>query len=428
MSDVFVKNIPSIQNHEFKHRSVSSSESLNELEKQSFNDILDLFNKANVLQKEIYEMNTASNIEATCYSKRLEETQAKLNQLEEQYNNIIADKDEYKYITRYAFDAFIEENSPYAANIDTNTSDIIAHVASSVSKTRLYDDTYDETVIPPSLKVYIGPDSFNTDNEHILSIEDSNINNAFDGNLSTTWFRKVITDTSVEYIENEVVVGLPEDIITSRQVNQIILYPYPSGYVDVVDVQYKSNGAWNTVSGFYEHAGAEEEEYKDIFNNTLTRHSIKNSSNLRFNFSSLQTNQIRVKLRQRNYIADIENNRRVWYLGIRDLDVNYNRYTRDHSEFSMIFDFPEVENNIKIYDVEVQCNNTFYGANYNDLTNEHPNIYREFFYYDSSGNTHKISASTPFILNGHKLLVKFTIEGIAETPNIHNCKVKYKLA
>jgi hypothetical protein len=428
MSEVFVKNIPSIQSHEFKYRGMSSSEELNELERQAFSDILDLFNKANILQKDMYEMNMAANIEANCYAKRLEETQTKLAQLEEQYNNLIAGSGDYKYLTRYAFDAIAESNSPYTAIIDKNTADITAAIVNSVSNTRIYDETYDETIVPPSLKVYIGPDSFNTDNEHILSIEDSNVNNAFDGNLGSTWFRKVITDTTVESIENEVIIGLPEDIITSRLVNQIIVYPYPSGYVDVMAVQYKTNGSWQNVPGFTNHAGVEEEEYQDTFGNTLVRHCIKDSSNLKFNFSSLQTNQIRIKLRQRNFIFDAENNRRVWYLGLRDLDVNYNRYTRDHSEFNMVFDFPETENNIKVYDVEIQCNNGFNQANQNELTNEQSSIYKEFFYYDSDGNTHKIASSCPFILNGHKLLTKFTVEGVAETPNIHSCKVKYKLS
>lgn len=419
--DVSIKNIPSIQEVNFKYRSISSSEQLNGTQKEVFNDILDLFNKANRLQKEIYEVNMAANIEATCYAKRLEETKSELASLLEQYNNLLVDDEDFRYVTRYAFDATAESSSPYAAVIDNNTADIISNIISSVSKTRLYDETYDETIVPPSLKSYIGPDTFSTvHNEHILSIEDSDINNAFDGNLSTTWFRKVITDTSMEYIENEVIIGLPEDIVTSRLVNQVILSPYPAGYVDVMGVQYKSNGSWQNVPNFNSHAGYEEETYTDLFGNTLTRGVIKNASSLKFNFASIQTNQIRVKLRQRNYTYDTENNRRIWYLGIRDLDVNYNRYTRDHSEFDMVFDFPEVTRNIKIYDVEVHYNNNFGTVN--------NNVYKEYFYFDSDGNTHKIAESSPFILTGHKLLVKFTIEGTEETPNIKYCKVKYKLS
>lgn len=419
--DLQIKNIPSIQEIEFKTREISDSHKLNQMQEQVFNDILDLFNKANTLQKEMYEMSVAANIESTCYAKRLEETLTKLSLIEEQYDNLLLAPEDFRTITRYAIDATVDELSPFSAVIDSNTNDIIANIISSVSKTRLYDDTYDETLIPPSLKIYVGPDSFNTDNEHILTIEDSDISNALDGNISTVWFRRIVTDTSVESIENEVVIGLPEDIITSRMVNQIILSPYPSGYVDIMNIEYKTNGAWQTIPGLEYHTCYSEEEYEDIFGNKYTRGVIKNAPNIKLNFKPIQTNQIRIKLRQRNYEYDAQNNRRVWYLGIRDLDVNYNRYTKDHSEFDMVFDFTETDKNIKIYDTEIFCNN-------NIDSSVLENIYKEYYYYDADGNTHKVSDSLPFILTGHKLMVRFTIEGTIDTPNINKCSVKYKLS
>lgn len=419
--DLQIKNIPSIQEIEFKTREISDSHKLNQMQEQVFNDILDLFNKANTLQKEMYEMSVAANIESTCYAKRLEETLTKLSLIEEQYDNLLLAPEDFRTITRYAIDATVDELSPFSAVIDSNTNDIIANIISSVSKTRLYDDTYDETLIPPSLKIYVGPDSFNTDNEHILTIEDSDISNALDGNISTVWFRRIVTDTSVESIENEVVIGLPEDIITSRMVNQIILSPYPSGYVDIMNVEYKTNGAWQTIPGLEYHTCYSEEEYEDIFGNKYTRGVIKNAPNIKLNFKPIQTNQIRIKLRQRNYEYDAQNNRRVWYLGIRDLDVNYNRYTKDHSEFDMVFDFTETDKNIKIYDTEIFCNN-------NIDSSVLENIYKEYYYYDADSNTHKVSDSLPFILTGHKLMVRFTIEGTIDTPNINKCSVKYKLS
>lgn len=419
--DLQIKNIPSIQEIEFKTREISDSHKLNQMQEQVFNDILDLFNKANTLQKEMYEMNVAANIESTCYAKRLEETLTKLSLIEEQYDNLLLAPEDFRTITRYAIDATVDELSPFSAVIDSNTNDIIANIISSVSKTRLYDDTYDETLIPPSLKIYVGPDSFNTDNEHILTIEDSDISNSLDGNISTVWFRRIVTDTSVESIENEVVIGLPEDIITSRMVNQIIISPYPSGYVDIMNVEYKTNGAWQTIPGLEYHTCYSEEEYEDIFGNKYTRGVIKNAPNIKLNFKPIQTNQIRIKLRQRNYEYDAQNNRRVWYLGIRDLDVNYNRYTKDHSEFDMVFDFTETDKNIKIYDTEIFCNN-------NIDSSVLENIYKEYYYYDADGNTHKVSDSLPFILTGHKLIVRFTIEGTIDTPNINKCSVKYKLS
>ena len=420
MSNLFVRNIPSIKEREFKYRAPMSSQQLNDVQTEAFNDILDLFNKANQLQKTIYEMNLATNIESICYTKRLEEAITNMNKVTEMYNNLTSTEHEFRTVTRYAFEAITSDDG-YSAVVDQNTNDIVSHIISSTSKTRLYDSTYDETLVPPSLQAYIGPDSFRVGG-NIYSIEDSDINNAFDGSDSTVWFRKVITSPDVEYIENEIVIGLPEDIITTRLMNQIIIKTFPVGFVDILDIKYKSNGAWQTIPGFTKHYGCKEYETNDIFGNPYSYHAINNASNVKFNFQNLQTSQIKIKLRQRNYDYDAENNRRIWYFGLRDVDVIYNIYTRDKSEFEMVYEFPETDRNIKVYDSEVFFNN----SNLTDDANF--GVSKEYFYYDSNGNTHKIPSTCPFVLQGHKLMVRYTIEGNQITPNIHMCNVKYKLA
>ena len=420
MSNLFVKNIPSIQEREFKYRAPMSSQELNTMQMEAFNDILDLFNKANQLQKTIYEMNLANNIESACYAKRLETAIINMNKMSEMYNNLTNADSDFRTITRYAFEASTMDDS-YGAVVDQNTNDIIAHIVSSTSKTRLYDSTYDETLVPPSLQAYIGPDDFKVGG-NIYSIEDSDINNAFDGNDSTVWFRKVITSPDVEYIENEIVIGLPEDIITTRLMNQIIIKPFPVGFIDIIDIKYKSNGAWQTIPGFTEYNGCAAYEASDIFGNSYTYHAINNASNVKFNFQNIQTSQLKIKVRQRNYEYDAENNRRIWYLGMRDVDVLYNIYTRDHSEFEMVYEFPETDRNIKVYDSQVFFNN----SNLTDDANF--GVSKEYFYYDSNGHTHKIPSTCPFVLQGHKLMVRYTIEGNQTTPNIYKCNIKYKLA
>lgn len=413
-NNIFINNIPSISDREFKYRTRMDSHELNSLQQEAFNDILDLFNKANKLQKTIYEMNLINSIESICYTKRLQEAVKLINELAEHYNNQYG-KDEYKMLTQYAFSA-TTINDGFNAIIDKNTNDIVAHIISSKSKTRLYDETYDTFLVPPSLQLYIGPDTFKVGGE-IYSIEDNDSSNALSGNDDAIWFRKVVTSPNVNYIDNEVVIGLPEDIITTRLINQISIKPFPVGYLDILDVRYKSKGSWQTIHGFNNHSCCNEYEDTDIFGNKFTYHCICNSPNIKFNFPDIMANQIKVKLRQRNYEYDAENNRRIWYLGLRDIDIVHNVYTRDHSQFEMVFDFKEKDRNIKVYDVLVFANN------YDTVTS----VTKEYFYYDENGNTHKIPSSCPFILNGHKLMVRFTIEGGQNTPNIYKCSVKYNL-
>lgn len=420
MSELFVRNIPSIKEREFKYRGRMNSHELNEVQQEAFNDILDLFNKANQLQKTIYEMNMASAVECACYAQRLEESRKQMAELQEKYNNLTSTEEDFRYLTQYGFEAKNPING-FEAVIDKNTNDVVAHIVSSHSKTRLYDATYNEALVPDSLQVFIGPDTFRT-GEKIFSIEDSNIKNAFDGNDSTIWVRKVVTTAEVESIENEIVIGLPEDIVTTRLMNQILLKVFPVGYLDIMDIKYKSNGAWTTIPGFSCHDGYAEETETDIFGNSYTIGCIRNASNMKFNFPALQTNQLKIKLRQRNYTYDAENNRRIWYLGLRDCDANFNVYTRDHSEFEMVYDFQEKDRTIKVYDTEIFFNNS------DKMDDDQFGIFREYFYFDADGNTHKIPSTCPFVLTGHKMMVRYTIEGRQETPNVHMCRVKYKLA
>lgn len=414
-----IRNIPEIKEMEIKARSKTDSHKLNERQEQVFRDILDLFNTANKLQKNIYELNLLSSIESRCYAERLKESLCEVKQLQEKYNNAFPATDGFKTITAYAMDASGDKSGYSSANICQETNDVTAAIASCTSKTRLYDPTYDETLVPPSLKLYIGPDSFHKDS-HILNIEDSEVSNALDGNVNSVWFRRILTDTSVTEIVNEFVIGLPEDIVTSRLVNQIIIYPFPTGWTDIMDVQYKSGGAWKTVDGFKTHEGFEEEEYTDIFGNRLIRGTIKDSPNLRLCFKPVQTNQIKVVLRQRHFTFDAANNRREWFVGIRDISVDYVRYSREESFFEMEYEFPKKEGSVKVYDTEIVCNNK-------PDPNVLKNIFKDYYYYDEENNPHKITDSLPFVLCGKKMKVRFTIDGTSDTPNICKCMVKYKI-
>jgi len=417
-SNLFIRNIPEIKDREFKYRTLMSSHELNALQKEAFTDILDLFNKANLLQKNLYEFNTANTIESSVYGKRLNDALLKVYQVKELYDNLKKDKDDFRYQSKFAYESENLDDS-YKAIIHNDSNDITANVISSVTKTRLYDETYDETLVPDNIQAYIGPDNFGI-GENIYTIEDSDVKNIFDGTTSNVWYRKITTNENVNYIENEIIIALPEDIVTTRLVNEIFIQPFPLGNMDIMDVLYKSNGAWVRIPGFETHFGIEEEDYLDSFGNSYTRKYIPNANNLRFDFKALNINQIKIKMRQRDFDYDSVLGRRIWYLGLRNVDVLYNRYSSDNSIFSTVFTFPETDKLIKIYDSEILFNNK-------KDDNSSFNIVKEYYYYDSSDNYHRISTTAPFILTGHKLMVKYYIESGEETPNIYITRVKYKL-
>lgn len=420
MSNYFIKNIPSIRKHEFKYRSKINSHDLNEVQEQSLNDILDLFNKANALQKTIYELQNSHELETFCYEQRLNVAITKLNELEENYHNLLNPETDFRTKTVYAYNAYTFDDV-YGAIINKNSNTITPYTLNSISKVRMYDETYGEYLVPDSLQAFVGPDDF-TVGGNIYSIEDSEIKNAFDGSKDTTWLRKITTSTNVNSIENEIVIALPEDIITSRLINEITINPFPSGMIDIMGVYYKSNGSWTLIPGFENYYNYTSETIYDIFNNPHTSNYIKEACDLRFNFKEVQTNQIKIKFRQNNFIYDEENDKRMFYIGLRDFNASYNTYSNDPSTFDMIFDFTELNNNIKIYDIDITFNNS------NISEDENFGITKEFFYFDSNDISHKIGESCPFILKGHKLRVQFKTDGSQIAPNVRCATVRYKLS
>lgn len=419
MSDLFIKNIPSIEKKEFKYRSKMNSHDLNSLQDEAFQDILDLFNKANMLQKTVYELQMAHGAETACYEYRVNEAVKELNTLRNNYQNLRLDDSEYREKTVYAFDAYTADDT-YGALIDKHSNSIIPSIVTSVSKMRIYDEAYDEYLIPESLQAFIGPDSFREGGD-IYSIEDSEVRNAFDGKYETTWLRKIITSTNVEEVEQEITIGLPEDIITTRLMNELLVCPFPSGYIDIVGIYYRSNGAWTMVPGFESHQGYTTELKYDAFGNAKEYSYISEAIDMRFNFPAVQTNQIKIKFRQKNYENDQENNRRIFYVGLRDVNACYNTYANYPSTFDMVFDFSETQRSIQIYDVIPEFNN----ANISDDDNF--GISKEYYYYDAQGFTHKIGDSLPFILRGHKMRVQFSTDGSQNIPNVRSATVKYKI-
>lgn len=419
MKSFKITDVPNIQKREFGYRDINSSDKLNEQQEEVFRDILLLFNKANALEREISTSSTALTIESTFYNRKIISMQEKIEELKE----ILENKDsDIKRISKTAAQATVNGDK-YDASIDYVSGDITSSLFSSVSKTRIQDDAYDSMVVPEQLKVMIGPDKF-YQNDHVLSVEDNEVNNMFDGDESTLWIRKIITDTSVNSVENEIVIGLPENIVTTRAINQVIIDPFPTGSFDIQDVMTKNNGSWTRIPEFGLRPDITEDIEYDVFDNAEVKTVLKESGKLKLCFADIFTNQLKIKIKQNNFIYDAENDRRIWYIGMKNVDVKYVKYIGSLSCFSMVYDFKETDKNIRIYDTNIILNNERFDSTKASAFN----ITKEYFSFDGDGNTHKISATTPFVLDGHKLMIKFTIQSgkNQNTPCVRKCTVLYK--
>lgn len=421
IDEVAISNIPSVKKRDISYRTVSSSKDQNEYQSEILGDVLDLFNKANKIEKSLNEALSIIDTENKHLQFKVNELQGMIAKLAQNYRNLTSpDPDAVKIITLYPDDITHDFNDPetVGAYIDLQNLDITMRPTQSLSKVGLYDEATDTTFLPSSLRVNIGPEDLKV-GPNILSITDNNPLNAFNGDPTSYWIRKVTTDNSISEIRCEMIVTLPEDIITTRDINTIILHPYPVNSLDIMGIYYKSGGAWNEIESLSTHSSSVFEEYADIFDLTYERPAIEDAPNIKLNFKEIGANQLKIVFRQRHYLQELPT-QRVFYLGAKNIQVLQNKYSKDYNTFDVTIDFPET-GNIVLQDTEIVLNNPTEMAGSANL------LQLDYFNIDSSNVTHKITDPIPFMLDSNKVLIKFKIYKGIVVPNIRAIKVKYKV-
>lgn len=133
---------------------------------------------------------------------------------------------------------------------------------------------------------------------------------AFNGVNDLYWVRKVEfpIDSRVDEVECELTVVVPEG--SSSNSNLLEILPYPNGALDVTELATASDLGNNfiRVDGF---------EPKD---NLVAR---------RYHFPSTVVDQVKIRLRQRNWIE--ENGKKVFYYGLQELGLKLIDYDKQFS-------------------------------------------------------------------------------------------------
>jgi hypothetical protein len=132
-------------------------------------------------------------------------------------------------------------------------------------------------------------------------------NYAFNGVNDLYWVRKVEfpIDSRVDEVECELTVVIPEG--SSSNSNLLEIIPYPNGALDVTELATASDLGNNfiRVNGF---------EPKD---NLIAR---------RYHFPSTIVDQVKIRLRQRNWVE--ENGKKVFYYGLQELGLKLVDYDK----------------------------------------------------------------------------------------------------
>ena len=392
-------------------RQKTDSQQLNQLHQDTLQDLLTLCNQANTLEKDMTYVKEVLSTENTFLRYRLNELEGQLVTLEQK----LAEQKEGEELLVYPLFSsnFQTSDELNPASVDLTYLSTTRLPMKITSKVSVYDETLQTTYLPPSLKLTYGPET-STIGKQIIQIEDNGAENALNGDPNTYWVRQYVCDASCHAVYCELIITLPEDALTTRNINTIKLLPYPVHALDVLSIEYRENGNWIPIPSFNEH----HHNLSDRLELKETVTAITKSPNLQFNFKRIQANEIRIRLRQEHYIKR-EDGTKEMMIGLKQLEINQETYSHDYHGFSADLTFPYPNRQIIVKGLEIVLNNPSEADS--DL------IQYEFYTYDSLGYLSKLSESLPFTLGSTKLHIKFKMLEQQATPNIHRINVLYSL-
>jgi hypothetical protein len=405
-------NVPSFRKQEVKFRSTASSEQYNQMQDSALYDILNLFNKANKLESDLLDTKDIVFTENQYMQLKIQSLEAKLATMAQLYKDLTTAGNKLMTLNVYPNQMYINSSSSVPAFVDTACMDVTLPFASKTSKVHVYDDVSDTVFIPDSL---VAENSIITPTKGIIEITENDIMNAFNGNNSSYWRKKVITDNTVNEVNMQIVIGLPEDIISNREINAVIFSPFPYGSLDLVNIEYKLFGDWTQIPSFSEHSEGTLESYSDVFGNISYKPIIPGVGNIKFCFNDISASELRITVRQRNYTQ--ENGNRVFYLGAREIEIVNYKYNKDVATFYTKVIFPG--NPVKVVcDIQSILNNQGeIGKNV---------VQYEMFTLDDYDRPSKITKGFPFEISNGKMLVKCDIYKNNTSPALNKIKVIYK--
>lgn len=169
-------------------------------------------------------------------------------------------------------------------------------------------------IVPPSdLQVTVTGTFDKKDGKGLVNYERGGIVNpgkpeyAFNGNNQLRWQRRVEfpLDSKVDQVECELTVTVPSG--SNTRANLIELYPFPNGSVDIIELATAA----------------------DLGDTFITVPGFQSSDNLavkRWHMSPTVVEQVKVRLRQRNWVE--ENGKKVFYYGLQELGLKLIDYDK----------------------------------------------------------------------------------------------------
>jgi hypothetical protein len=408
-----MSSIPSMRQDVVRFREPSNSEKYNGTQADVFYDIVTLFNSANDLNTELKITNEAILTAAQFQQMKMQEIQNTLILLQQQLD--VQELDSTQHVARAFTENFIVDATASAAErayLDTFHGLLHLPITGKhISKVYIYDEVTDEIVTPSSLDVAVGPEAYLG-----ATIEQNSILNAFNGDNYSYWHRKVImpleSSPAAGTMYTEVIITLPDTIISNRDINMIYLHPFPLNTLTINKIEYQLDGGWNLLPGWpVDGLSALPIAYLD-------------AGNLKFCFPTTAMSRIKITMTQPRYIE--ENYKKVYHFGLQEFGVFYTDYQSEIGKIDMPFNLPSKTASRLITGITPKF---FNEAALSDQSVDKSKLFSYNIYtVDEQGQYQYTRDTFPILVSTDLVIVKATIHADPQnkaTPTLESVELTY---
>lgn len=386
--------------HISRYRDRAPSDKSNKMMNELMYDITELFNQANHQNLWIDTLKEQFEVMAHYNQEHVDKLQSTIQKLQEDVTALQSPGKEYvkTYFPQDMNTDGIKDQSEIALIDKQHDIVMLPYSMYSSSKLYIHDEINNEYILPKQLKYEVQPlaDGFN--------IRENDFSNALIPDEFKLWHRKYEYFSGLKNeVEAQIIIDVPEDIISNKDVNTIYIHPFPLNSVDIMNVEYRMNGEWKSIPGFQPTIEAD---------------------NTKFCFSELEMRSVRITLRQRHYVE--KSGRQVFHMGLREVSILNNDYQNGIGRFNIPVQFNETFINKEILDVKA----TFSNAGALSLFQEDSRLATfKIYEVNSDGSETYLSDTFPIRTTKNAVVLKGTIafdKYTRITPTISKVEVAYK--
>lgn len=347
-----------------QYRGPSTSDDYNQREKEVYNDLVVLYNRARLSEVEVDEFFRRIAKDQLSMTEALQDLEARINTLEGVDNRFTFYSENQLDTARFDGDADYAVAAEDRLTSDPNHGLLLLPRVDTSSLSKLfYTNTEGQEVIPSSFEAKVVGDTNTADNA--TSFIDSSLPEfALYRKPGVIWERNVVVDAShANGARLTLYVKVPSDLFTTDRSNAIVMHPFPHFGTTIESISYSTrvdpelseddNYVPLNPSNYYAGETAARgwiapggwtgvEEGND---------TIVNAGPRAFYFKPQTVTALRIELHQADYYR--EDGKFIYSYGLSQLDLRYDKFLTEGKAF-IRFDAPNAQTISAINDVQPQ--------------------------------------------------------------------------